>query len=44
MTTTTAAYQIDLPRHLEERQIDGSAGKKWRARPPAEINISPGGR
>ena len=41
--TTTAADQIDLPRHLEQRQIEGSAGKKWRARPPTEIDISPGG-
>jgi hypothetical protein len=40
---TAAADQIDLPRHLEQRQIEGSAGKKWRARPPAEIDISPGG-
>jgi len=43
VTTTTAADQIDLPRHLEQRQIEGSAGKKWWARPPAEIDISPGG-
>ena len=38
--TTTAADQINLSRHLEQRQIKGSAGKKWRARPPAEIDIS----
>ena len=43
VTTTTAADQIDLPRHLEQRQIEGSARKKWRACPPAEIDISPGG-
>ena len=41
--TTTAADQIDLPRHLEQRQIEGSVGKKWRVRPRAEIDISPGG-
>jgi len=43
-STTTAADQIDLPRHLEDRQILDLSWRGWRARPPAEIDISPGGR
>ena len=38
------ADQFDLPQHLEERQIEGSAGRRWRVRPPVEIDIPPGGR
>ena len=40
--TTTAADQIDLPRHLEDRQIEDLSWRGWRARPPVEIDISPG--
>ena len=42
-STTTAADQIDLPRHLEDQQILDLPWRGWRARPPAEIYISPGG-
>ena len=42
-STTTATDQIDLPRHLEDRQILDLPWRGWRARPPAEIDISPGG-
>ena len=42
-STTTAADQIDLPRHLEDQQILDLPWRGWRARPPAEIDISPGG-
>ena len=35
--TTTAADQIDLPRHLKDRQILDLPWRGWRALPPAEV-------
>ena len=35
--TTTVADQIDLPRHLKDRQILDLPWRGWRALPPAEV-------